>query len=783
MKNQTFNSVKIATSRRSKSRFSLPHDVNTTFSWGDVQPLLCRPMYPGDKNVLDISSLVRLAPLVRPTFGRIKYKVWSQFVNNIDIMPEFGSLMADTPTLANGSIVTPKAEPSIPVPVLSAMCLIGAKATAYYLPNWQGDDTLARTWKVEHISASTPSAAGTLMDVITGSGYNASPSTLPHFDGFTGPSWTLSSLLNNLCRDKTSHLGLGDSLSSRYGAPINNTWLIPSGNKAANTFLLYTGHSSQFENYPLTNVAMDKADCVFNLCHTTSDGYFGAYLAFRFSAFGTRLFKIFTGLGWKLNFGEIEDISILPLLAFYKAYWDVFGLTRLRSWRETSAYKLIDLIRSRGLYGNAFYKAAFLPPAAGGDSDVRTTFMDFITDLGNCWVTDNVDFVSAHTVNINNPSVDGTFASEGPRWLDTTELVNAGMRAGSSAGGAEESSALPAAVTQSLGSQIYTYLSGLSVDALMRLYRWTNKMSVAGREIANILKAQGYGYFVYSCKSNFIGYSETMVQITDVTSTADTMRDGTGAILADYAGKGVQYDESKTLEFETDEFGYWITFAAIVPEAGYSQGFDSNLFAKEKYQKYNAEFDSLGWEARLKLEVVGENRWPTSVGRSSVFGFAPRYFGIKSIRNIANGEFSLGHKKDDLLPYELDKHIPLGEHYVGTTEDNSAYAEFEVIPLMTDIPFAGDEWRYVSRYPWLGYFERIFANSNYDDIQERLLAISEFNDSSDSLAFVIETDDNFLAHNVLNLQSWRNMLPIDESFGTGAGDEFNDGFDSSMSKA
>lgn len=784
MKSTPIADIKISTSKRPKSRFNLPFDVNTTFSWGEIQPLVSRIMYPGDKNSIDISSLVRLAPLVRPTFGRIKYKTWSQFVDMEDIFPEFPGFMARSKGYVAGVSQFPNAHPYLPLCFLSAMCLIGAKATAYIY------DTSAqeyRTWKVSHIPQDAPSSAATLLSDLFGQSGMFDTAIGTIWNGkFTGPSLDLKTLWSHLYVEDTVYPGtFGNNiiqvLETKYGFSVD-VLQMPSAMKHQNMALWYSGKNNQYENAPLTNVALDKADAVVPFIVSPTRNPVRILVAFRFSSFGVRLFKILKGLGAQFNLTSQARISLLPFLAFSKAYWDVFGLSRYKNWRETAAYRLIDCIRTNRLYGepNTLFKAIMATNATGRIADARYAFQDWIYELANSWVTDSVDFVSAHTSTLNTLGIDGVDSpidDAGMRYIDTAGFMDAPLGSGSSVG--DYTSYLPSA-----SITLRPFLSGLSVDVLMRLYRWTNKLSVAGREIANILKSQGYGYYVYSCKSNFIGSSDEFVQITDVTSTADTYKDGEGALLADYAGKGVQYTESRVMTFETDKFGFWITLAAIVPDAGYNQGIDSNLLAITKAEMYNPEFDSLGMEARSKAEIVGEESWPSQMEvNPATFGFAPRYFGIKSVRNIANGEFSLGHKKDDLLPYELDRYIPLGERYVGLLGEDSVTLRFEVIPMLKDIPVAGDEWRYISRYPWLGYFERIFANANRDAMQERLLAVSEFNDISDSLAFIVQVDDNFMTHNVVNLQSWRNMLPISESFGTGDGDEFNSGFDASLAKS
>lgn len=75
-------------------------------------------------------------------------------------------------------------------------------------------------------------------------------------------------------------------------------------------------------------------------------------------------------------------------------------------------------------------------------------------------------------------------------------------------------------------------------------------------------------------------------------------------LLGEYAGRGLGYEESKTMTFEAQEHGYWIGLCAIVPESGYSQGLDPSVLALNRWQQYQPEFDGFGLRLRLNLLFV-----------------------------------------------------------------------------------------------------------------------------------------------------------------------------------
>lgn len=66
MKTNTLGKVKMQSSVRPRSRFDLTHNVNTTFGFGETQPLSCRLLVPGTKSICSNESLIRLAPMVSP---------------------------------------------------------------------------------------------------------------------------------------------------------------------------------------------------------------------------------------------------------------------------------------------------------------------------------------------------------------------------------------------------------------------------------------------------------------------------------------------------------------------------------------------------------------------------------------------------------------------------------------------------------------------------------------------------------------------------------------------
>lgn len=72
----------VKTAVKTRSGFDLSFDGVLSQSWGDIVPIVCKEMVPGDSFTCDASAFVRLAPLAVPTYGRIHGYINYFFVPN-----------------------------------------------------------------------------------------------------------------------------------------------------------------------------------------------------------------------------------------------------------------------------------------------------------------------------------------------------------------------------------------------------------------------------------------------------------------------------------------------------------------------------------------------------------------------------------------------------------------------------------------------------------------------------------------------------------------------------
>lgn len=844
MKANKQRKIKVPKSGFKRSRFNWSHDVNTTFTWGEIQPTQCKLLIPNSKTTMQAQNLIRLAPMVAPTFGRVKYKTFSQFVPCADVFPNFDQMMAKEPITRNGVTMTPKFIPSVVLGQLSGYAFFGARANIYFADNeYQASlgnyktryrrivNVDATSWQFDSLMTSLMSdlQSSHVFEVVeNGINYSSSDGVLPHVKGFVNDAdvdiyngngrvvWHPSfarSFLSDAYRIGSSEVALvyGITLSNRLVNtlfPIDrslNKSMVPLAPILANT------------NETDKEVTLEGADYVVEFSIPKTGGEEGERwylaLAFELSDYGKRIRKILQGCGYQIDLSSTERVSILPLLAQYKAYFDVFGLQLYQGWETTACAGLIDYISNNfvtwidGSANPSDNSRMFSLPQYQNLPSLNMTvqnsrFVDFMLgELCNEFYTEDPDFIGAHLDKLAvSPKVDPTgFISvdgfSGIK-LDGANIAQAPLS--NSLGNSEAQTpdyATPNGLESTNDAQLEITRNGqphgfitqvnhgqVDADLLKRMYRWINRNTILGREIAKILRAQGLGKYVDECKSNYIGATDTLITISDVVSQAAT----SDAVLGEYGGKGLQYSSDKPLVFENDEFGYWITLATVVPEAGYTQGLDPTLKVLDKFNLYSPDFDAIGMELTTKDTVVGcrygvpqkfsESDQIIAENRKG-FGFIPRLSKFKVCQNLVNGDFNRHSRRNVYLPYTLDRQLNVNDFDVvnsrylqesSWTDNSTGYATIKRSATTNAMPVAGNVWRMPTKYAWLGNFDRIFYNIGVHDSMEYNHvedSVGSVGSSDTAPGFTDFNDDNFLSHGILDFQTYAPMKPIEDSYG------------------
>lgn len=632
-----------------KYTHDMSRDCNTTFSFGAIQPIFSQYMLPDSDISVSARQLVRLSPLIAPSFARVYLKTVTRFVPEHDVVPFADAFYSKT---VYGSTI-----PSM-LPYTTNACL--------------------------------------LCHVLLYSNYTCYPvnSSIPTSQANAEKSF----------EELTAIAGL-----SGFPKPP----FISSGTTLR----------------PLPTP--QGADFVFKT--KTSD----FILCFNFGAKAKRLRSIFLGLGYSLELTDTTKVRFSPLLSFYKAYFDSFGIKRYKNFTQTVCFSLIKSIQDSNTV------------------DFTRNLSRFFTELADCFYLSPQDFISIHrsTLQLNDTK-------------PTTVSIPVNSSSGSSVITSDKDVDPRLNTSDSAASHLNKFFNLPMLQVLQRLSRFTNKNSILGQRLSSFMKLHFGASDISSVfeDSNFVDSSSLPCQINDVFSTTDNYDGGdSGEVLGGYAGKGLG-EGSLSFKFHAPCHGYLITLAAIVPVSGYFQGSSTDLFALDWEHQPSVEFDAVGMEATPRSAFISHNDICDSSNSSVLsdlpdksFGFVPRFSGFKFAKNIVNGDMSRRGSIDSLSPYYLDRIFGSCELIPASSSTSPVQFRFSAIPS------ASEDFRYISKFPWLGNYNRIFVNETLNANYGTNVPTGT---SSRSLVDLYCFDDPFLSQSVFTVKVRNFLKPMSLSYDT-----------------
>lgn len=739
MKNNTIGTVRIASSKRDNTYKNKSAALHTSMDFGSVMCGKLQRIHPNSSFDVTTRERVLLASLVRPTFGRIELKGYHYFCPFSDLTDNYAPMMAQQPVYRGSNSFVPLNIPFIPLKDLSVFVLFGAQCTIYqeYQGSYAGQvyDDLLKIPSNVTFNAAAGALPQDCQDALSDLGISTgTPPYMPN----------------------TTAYRLGVDLLLGSGYSLNNTRFFVSNPTPASFFDFRSEHPDE-SSFGSDYVSLSGADYIVPV-DVGSKRY---TLAFRLSSFGRRLRKNLIGCGWEFNLRSEKPFSILPLVAFFKTYFDVFGLTLYNNYESTYAYKIM---RSADLVANPIITYASSTPYTRISFGDFTSFM--MNEFGATYFTDEQDFVSSHTRSTAvSPSFQAFINS-----IDTDVDYTGANHARISDGSIQNPQpSLPG--NPNGHAFINNIVHGqLDSELLMRLYRQTNVNTIAGRRIAELLRSQGFGSYVDECKSNFIGSFSLDLNVYDLPSQSDTYNavDDSGKHLGEFGAFGRGSGSQDKVHFETSEDGYFITLLCVVPYGGYAEGVDQDALNIRKFEQYNLEYDSMGMEFNPKIIVHGSQPIATPLADNvgsldDSFGLAPRDFKRKFGRSVLNGEFSLRSTRKSYDSFHLERLLDIGERDYKVSQHSSTATRFDSIPRFNpvDMPIAGDVWRYLTRYPWLSRFQRIF----YNDVSGPRVQL-DVNFSVEMFEYFSLLNDDFVVHMIFDFPVYDDMLPVQDSFET-----------------
>ena len=113
-------------------------------------------------------------------------------------------------------------------------------------------------------------------------------------------------------------------------------------------------------------------------------------------------------------------------------------------------------------------------------------------------------------------------------------------------------------------------------------------------------------------KSEYLGGSQTILQISEVLQTAD----GTDSALGSQAGYSIGTARSRKIKYFCPEHGIIIGLCSIRPETIYTQGIDRDLLKTERFDFWTREMVGIGAQ-----EIKAQEIFATADNAETIFGY------------------------------------------------------------------------------------------------------------------------------------------------------------------
>lgn len=692
-----------------------------------VQPTFFRVVMPNSKINCTFKQTLRTLPMPFPSFANVKICNKAFFVPIEDICDNFANLMSEKPyNTVKGSYV-PKNLPFVSCTILT--------------DNIIKNDLLCNSKYFKNIVGPTPSTAASGASLApakaVASTFDYTERFAPLFDGLDIERFTRCDALPTSkyleIRNKFIVDGVDYFDTDRVQAILDNKRGVTSSSRplraAANAEEQHL--VSELDGYDYVNV--------YNTLDSTNEVHDAQGI--QLTAQGAAVVKILNGLGYKFTRCDDTTVNLMPLIAFYKCWFESFYPSRLEDFQETTAGQLIKKFQDNQIDFTKWNVPKY--------SEI---LYEFIDSLGRCFISNPTDFASMHMATLNNsqtfdidslnpePSFDGLkkYFYQKPSLSDST---------------------VPALDTA------HSYTSAYDVKFLLWLQKYVNRDSIIGNRIdlwmRSHLNSDVYSRLV--ARSRVLGYSEFPVNIGDVDSTAQTseLTKDQGAPLGAYAGKAVGSGEFKFRgSFST--YGFVIVLSWYECATDVTQCVDPQLFAVNKWAIPQPELDCMGYEVTPKsafytdngICAKGMNLYKDDYATNSKgFGFVPRLSGFKTFRPVVNGDLARRSLLNSYLPFVNRRYLINNRlQYNGVTPTVSMQAN--------KVPLASARWRWQNAEPVIGGYDNIFAYNNWSAYAND--GTFSFGQPFNKAPYV----DNVILYTSIDLMEVNPLKPLSNSYDT-----------------
>lgn len=642
--------------------------VHGTSEIGYVFPTYARN-YINDATVnLGTRTGVRLSPLFVPTMGKLDVRHYHCFVPWNRVYSPFDAFLAREPFNFEGGVAIPQYLPKIKMGEI----ISGLFFRDSFMPNYGGRGLLAdgatfADWiqsgqlnvgltcsiykaetdsqtglpkNYELVDWSNDTTHGEILTYLFSGGIS---SFFGYSDNYDRP---VCAVVPSMLRTSEGDFFVNlDNISGSFPTPlVPGLTSVADGSRSH----IVTEYLSSL-SYP----SLENCDFSYEVKaeDVTDSGWYT--VCFNFNGALKRLRSICLGLGYSFNPFDMESDCMLKFLAFYRAWFSLFGVTRDINFNDTAAASISRLFTT--FYTNDDWRVfgSYIPL-----NNADNLMYEFFKSLCDLTYTCPADYFTSSVQNTQQGVENDAVSING----DVTGYSIAGAKA--------RGDLTPAAPAFSGGDG--NYVSAISIQIAQRLLRWVNKNTVVGRKIADILYAR-YGKIKTDDDSSEgvykIGVDTTPIEIGIIFN--QTSSEGS-APLGEFSGIGSGGGRAPKHSFTTPSYGVFITLTAVVPEMGYFQGKlrENSDGIRDSFEFPDTAFDALGWQTVRYNELVSDRQFhrqddALSSGTSlGVYGRQPRYTHYKVGFNRVLGDISLPHMANNMLSYTLDRYFNPRDEYL-----------------------------------------------------------------------------------------------------------------------
>lgn len=470
-----------------------------------------------------------------------------------------------------------------------------------------------------------------------------------------------------------------------------------------------------------------------------------AFKFYRLTQQGYIVYRTLLSLGYRPSPSDETLVNIMPILAYCKMLWDVFGVKSNKSFEDTQVYVAIQKLCSNS--------TSFTTDNADNTHVAITSLFYYIGDYSYCTLA--TDWLSAHQVT----PYGGLDANAHGEALpdDDTYGTNSDLKPVDTEPGMKGPEQSVPRLSLSTSTSNAPALTKIQLSLLTRLTQMFAKDSIIGYNIKEYIEKR-FGSAISNQlynESYFAGKSIAHINVSDVDSLADTAdttgSSPTGSYLGSYAGKGIGSGNGQ-FSIKADKDGYFILIQWIEPDEDYFSFLNPELQYYSQADEARPEYDALGYELTPLSCAWTDNQISSiqdHINNSDAFGYIPRYSGWKYIPNIVSGDLRLRRFEGEMKPFYLDRDPIL--HQLDTKGSTPSI-------VVQKAPKASEIWRYLGKYPQLQNFNRIFYNSEF--------SVNSSYDVDGNVNIGKHVPDNFIIHNVLDVTLRNRLKPMALSYDT-----------------